>query len=325
MKAIAHDRFGPPGDVLGLRDVDKPVIDADDAVLVKVHAASVNPLDWHMITGAPYIARIGAGLRRPKQEVPGADVAGTVEAVGADVTRFQPGDEVFGRGSTGSFAEFALISEKRTVLKPSNITFEQAATVPIAALTALQGLRDKGKLQAGQKVLINGASGGVGTFAVQIAKSFGAEVTGVCSTRNVDMLRSIGADHVIDYTTDDFTQSDERYDVLLDNQGNHSLRACKGVLTAKGIYVPVGGSKKGRFLGPMKRLAGAPFVFLFSSQKATMVMTQITQEDLLVMAELLESGKVVPVIDRCYDLAQTPEAMEYLGQGHAQGKIIIVP
>src|SRR6266849_2973587 len=248
MKAIVHCEYGSP-DVLKLEDIEKPT-PGDDQVLVRVRAASVNPLDWHYIRGTPYFMRLGAGLRKPKVTRLGVDFAGTVEAVGRSVKRFQPGDEVFG-GRTGAFAEYVSVREDRAVvLKPANLTFEQAASVPIAAITALQGLRDKGKVQPGQKVLINGASGGVGTFAVQIAKSFGAEVTGVCSTRNVDMVRSIGADHVVDYTQEDFTRSGRQYDLMVDCIGNRSLSACMSVLTPKGTYVVVGGPD-GRWIGPL--------------------------------------------------------------------------
>jgi len=320
MKAIVQDKYGSP-DVLELEDIDKPVV-KDDDVLVRVHAAGVNPLDWHYLTGTPYVMRIQAGLRKPKRTIQGVDVAGTVLEVGGKVTQFRPGDEVFG-WCTGAFAEYACAGEDHFVAKPANLTFEQAAAVPIAAFTALQALRDKGKIEAGQKVLINGASGGVGTFAVQIAKSLGAEVTGVCSTRNVDMVRSIGSDHVIDYTRDDFTQSGHRYDVMIDNVGNRSLSACRRSLKPGGIYVLVGAPKKGRWLGQVKRLVGALLAFMVVSQKAAPLLAKETKDDLIVLQELLESAKLVPIIDRRYELSEVPAALRYQGEGHTQGKIVI--
>ena len=321
MKAIVQHEFGPP-DVLELREVDEPVVD-DDEVLVRVHAGSVNPADWHRVTGTPYIARLEAGLLKPKRTIAGSDMAGRVEAVGQNATRFRPGDEVFGEIGGGAFAEYVCVAEDEIGLKPTNLTFEQAAAVPMAAITALQGLRDKGKIQPGQSVLINGASGGVGTFAVQIAKALGAEVTGVCSTRNVDMVRSLGADHVVDYTRDDFAGSGPRYDVMLDNVGNRSLADCRRSLNRKGIYILVGGPKSGRWLGPVKRLIGALFAFMFASQKAVPLLAKPSKDDLVVLRDLVESGKVVPVIDRHHELSEVPEALRYLEQGHARGKIVI--
>jgi len=320
MKAIVSHKYGSPDD-LELQDIDKPVAE-DDEVLVRVHAASVNPLDWHLMTGTPYIARIQAGLLRPKRIVPGVDVAGRVEAVGRNVSQFQPGDDVFG-GSSGSFAEYVCVSEDGIVLKPDNLTFEQAAAVPIAAFTALQGLRDKGRIQPGHKVLINGASGGVGTFAVQIAKSFGAEVTAVCSTRNVDMVRSIGADHVSDYTQEDFTKTGLRYDLIFDAVGNRSLADCRRALNPKGVYVSVGAKRMGRWLGPLPRLVKALVVSLIGSQKMVPMLAHQNKEDLVVLQELLEAGKVSSVIDRRYGLREVPEALRYQGEGHAQGKTVI--
>jgi NADPH:quinone reductase-like Zn-dependent oxidoreductase len=323
MKAIVYCDYGVPN--LKFQEIEKPT-PADDQLLVKVRAASVNPLDWHFIEGTPYIMRAGVGLRKPTDTRLGVDFAGTVEAVGKNVTKFKPGDEVFG-GRTGAFAEYVCVREARAVaLKPANITFEQAASVPIAGITALQGLRDKGKVQPGQKVLINGASGGVGTFAVQIAKSYGAEVTGVCSTRNLDMVRSLGADHVIDYTKEDFTKSDQRYDVILDNVANHSLSECRRVLNPNGKYVLIGGGgvNESRWLGPgLTHAFKAMFLSKFVSQQMGMMLAELNQKDLTFLADLMESGKVAPVIDKRYKLSELPQAIEYLEQGHARGKVVI--
>ena len=319
MKAIVYCDYGSP-DVLRLEEIGRPVPD-DSQVLIKVRAAAVNPLDWHYMRGTPYIGRAGMGLRKPKVTGLGVDVAGRVAAVGSKVTRFKPGDEVFG-SARGAFAEYVCASEGRLVLKPENLTFQQAASVPVAAITALQGLRDKGKLQAGQKVLINGASGGVGTFAVQIAKSLGAHVTGVCSTRNVDMVRSLGADEVVDYTKADFTRAGQRYDVILDNVGNHSLSACRRVLTPRGRYVMVGGPK-GRWVAPLDRALAATVYSWFVSQHVGMFMARMNKEDLGVLRDLMESGKVTPVLDRTYTLSQVPDAIRYLETGHARGKVVI--
>jgi NADPH:quinone reductase-like Zn-dependent oxidoreductase len=324
MKAIVYCDYGLPN--LKLQEIEKPA-PADDQLLVKVRAASVNPLDWHFIEGTPYIMRaMGVGFRKPTDTRLGVDFAGTVEVVGKNVTQFKPGDEVFG-GRTGAFAEYVCVREARAVaLKPANITFEQAASVPIAGITALQGLRDKGKVQSGQKVLINGASGGVGTFAVQIAKSYGAEVTGVCSTRNLDMVRSLGADHVIDYTKEDFTKSDQRYDVILDNVANHSLSEFRRVLKPNGIYVLIGGggASENRWLGPgLTQAFKAMFLSKFVSQQMGMMLAELNQKDLTFLADLMESGKVTPVIDKRYRLSELPQAIEYLEQGHARGKVVI--
>jgi NADPH:quinone reductase-like Zn-dependent oxidoreductase len=324
MKAVVYTRFGPP-DVLEIRDIKKPVPN-DDQVLVKVRAASVNPYDWHLIRGTPYIMRaMMAGLRKPKDPRVGVDYAGTIEAVGKNVTQLKPGDEVFGN-RTGAFAEYVCARADRAVaLKPASVTFEQAASVPVAALTALQGLRDKGKVQPGQKVLINGASGGVGTFAVQIAKTFGADVTGVCSTRNLDLVRSLGADHVIDYTKEDFSKGAERYDVILDNVGTQPLSGFRRVLKPNGICVMIGGGgpNEGNWVGPMSRPIKAMLISPFISQKIGMMMAQGNKDDLNTMADLMQSGKVKPVIDRTYPLSQIAEAMRYLEAGHARGKVII--
>jgi len=320
MKAIVYDKYGSP-DVLELKEIDKPAV-GDDQVLIRVRAASVNPLDWHFMRGRPFFLRIKAGLRKPKVIRLGVDAAGTVESTGGNVRRFKPGDEVFG-GCTGAFAEYACASEKALAPKPANLTFEQAAAVPIAALSALQGLRDKGRIQAGQKVLINGAAGGVGTFAVQIAKAFGAEVTGVCSTRNVDMVRSIGADRVIDYTQEDFTRNGQRYDLILDSVGNHSLSAFRRALTAKGTLVMVGGPDKGRWIGPMAGMLKVVVLSRFVSQKLLPFLAKRSHEDLVFLKDLLETGKVTPVIDRRHPLSDVPEAIRYLEEGHARGKVVI--
>ncbi|MFZ3588919.1 NAD(P)-dependent alcohol dehydrogenase [Bacillus sp. DJP31] len=320
MKAIVYTEYGS-SDVLQLTEVGKPT-PKDNEVLVKVYAASVNPLDWHFMRGTPYLVRLNAGLRRPKSHVLGVDVAGKVEAVGKDVKEFQPGDDVFG-ACNGAFAEYVCASERSLVKKPAKVSFEQAAAVPIASFTAVQGLRNQGQIQPGQKVLINGAAGGVGTFAVQIAKSFGAEVTGVCSTRNVDMVRSIGADHVIDYTQEDFTQSGQRYDQIFDTVGNRSLSDCRRALGQSGTLVLVGGPDKGRLLGPMNRSLRGLVMSRFVSQRMVMLMAAWSKDDLVLMQELLSNGKVTPVIDRRYTLSEVPEAIRYLEEGHAQGKVVI--
>jgi NADPH:quinone reductase-like Zn-dependent oxidoreductase len=325
MKAIIYDGYGAPDDVLDLKDIDKPDVN-DDEVLVRVRASSVNPFDWHWVTGLPYFSRSQFGLSKPKVDRLGADMAGVVEAVGKSVTRFQPGDEVFGDLSDvgmGAFAEYVCPPEEALALKPANLTFEQAAAVPLAANTALQGLRDAGRIESGQKILINGASGGVGTFAVQIAKSFGAEVTGVCSTRNVDMVRSIGADHVVDYTEEDFTRGQQRYDLMLDLIGNHSPSACRRVLTSQGMYLASFGQPDHRWLGPLAQMLRTLLLSPFVSQKLTMYVMKPDQKDLVVLKELLEAGKVTPVVDTTYPLSKTPEALRYLEEGHARGKVII--
>jgi NADPH:quinone reductase-like Zn-dependent oxidoreductase len=321
MRAAIYNRYGPP-DVIQISEVEKPV-PKDDEVLLRIRAAAVNPLDWHFMRGTPYAVRLIAGLRKPKDTRLGVDVAGHVEAVGRNVTRFKAGDEVFG-SCRGAFAEYACASESALVMKPENVTFEQAASVAIAAFTALQGLRDKGHIQPGQKVLINGAAGGVGTFAVQIAKSFGADVTGVCSTGNLEMVRSIGADQVIDYTREDFTRNAKRYDVFFDAAGNHSLWACRRVLNPKGTYVPVGGSTDRWMIGPLARAITALVLSWFVSQTiVAFFVAKASQEDLAIMHELLKTGKVTPVIDRRYPLNEVPGAIRYLETGHARGKVII--
>jgi NADPH:quinone reductase-like Zn-dependent oxidoreductase len=322
MKAIVYRCYGSP-DVLKVEEIEKPTV-ADDQVLVKVHAASVNPLDWHYMRGTPYLVRTDSGFGKPANARLGVDFAGTVEAVGKNVKQFKPGDEVFG-GKFGAFAEYVSVREERAIaLKPTNMTFEQAASVPIAAITALQALRDKGRIQPGQKVLINGASGGVGTFAVQIAKSFGAEVTGVCSTRNMDMVRSIGADHVIDYTKEDFTQGAQHYDLILDAVGNHSLLEYRRVLNRKGVFVMVGGPINGQWIGPMidpvKALMLSPFV----SQTFAPLLAELNKQDITFIRDLMQAGKVTPVIDRRYKLSEVPAAIRYLEEGHARGKVVII-
>jgi NADPH:quinone reductase-like Zn-dependent oxidoreductase len=320
MKAVVYCDYGSP-EVLKVEDVERPV-PADSQVLVRVRAAAVNPLEWHYMRGTPYIARLDMGLRKPKNTRLGVDYSGVVESVGKNVTQFKPGDEVFG-GRNGALAEYIAVWENGSVaLKPANITFEQAAGVPVAAITALQGLRDKGQLQPGQKVLINGASGGVGTFAVQIAKSMGAEVTGVCSTRNVEMVRSIGADNVVDYTKEDFTKGAQRYDVILDNVGNHSLSDLRRVMTPDGNYVMVGGPS-GRWLDPMPRAFGAVVQSWFVSQEMSMFISQLNKKDMTVLRDLIAAGKVTPVIDRTYKLSEVGKAVEYLETGRARGKVVI--
>ncbi len=323
MKAIVYCDYGLAN--LKLEEIAKPVPN-DDQVLVKVRAASVNPYDWHFIEGTPKIVHLlGVGLRKPKDTRVGVDFAGTVESVGKNVTQFKPGDDVFG-GRGGAFAEYVCPRAVRAVaIKPPNITFEQAASVNIAGITALQALRDKGKVLPGQKVLINGASGGVGTFAVQIAKSFGADVTGVCSTRNVDMVRALGADHVIDYTKEDFAKGAERYDVILDNVPNHSLSECRHVLNPKGKYVMIGGGgpNDSRWIGPFGRVIKTMVLSPFVSQEMGMMMADANHKDLTVLADMMQSGKVKPVIDRTYKLSEVPAAIAYLEEGHARGKVVI--
>ena len=320
MRAIVQRRYGS-SEVLGVEEVDKPEV-TDGSVLIRVHAASVNPLDWHRMTGLPYVARIESGLLAPKRPGLGRDVSGRVEAVGQGVTEFTVGEAVFG-GASGSFAEYALGSEKVLAPKPENLTFEEAAAVPVAALTALQGLRDHGNLQAGQSVLVNGASGGVGTFAIQIAKILGADVTGVCSAPNVEMVRSLGADHVIDYTSEDFTASDRRYDVFLDNIGNRSASACRQVLVPTGTYVIVGGPKTGKLFGPVTRMMGAMAYFKAGSQTGTFFISRENREDLMVLHGMLSSNQLKPVIGRRFGLTEVPQALDHLGTGHTRGKSVV--
>src|SRR5437867_4471784 len=324
MKAIVYCDYGLPN--LKLADIAKPT-PTDDQILVRVRAASVNPLDWHFIEGTPKIMRaMGVGLRKPKDVRLGVDFAGMVEAVGKNVTQFKPGDEVFG-GRDGAFAEYVCPRADRAVaLKPANITFEQAASVNIAGITALQAVRDKGKVQPGQKVLINGASGGVGTFAVQIAKSFGADVTGVCSTRNLDMVRSLGADHVIDYTKEDFTKTDQRYDLIFDLVGNHSFSERRRILNPNGICVMAGIGGAGWHDGIGTRLAGELNAYVrsrFVSQKFISYIAQFNKADMAVLADLMQRGKITPVIDRTFMFSETADALRYLETGHARGKVVI--
>jgi NADPH:quinone reductase-like Zn-dependent oxidoreductase len=324
MKAMVYTKYGPP-DVLELREVEKPA-PKDDEALLKVHAASVNPADWHLLRGEPYIARLQLGLREPKDRVLGCDVAGRVEAVGENVTTLRPGDEVFGSPfmhGFGAFAERACVAEDLLAPKPATLSFEQAAAVPLAASTALQGLRDHGRIEPGHRVLIIGASGGVGTFAVQIAKSFDAEVTGVCSTRNVEMVRSLGADHVIDYTQEDFAQSGRKYDLIFQLAGTRSPSECRRALTSEGTLVHISGESDGRWIGPVDRIIKALVLSPFVSQKMASFTVKPNKEDLRYLKQLIEAGKLTPVIDRTYPLSETPEAIRYLENGHARGKVVI--
>ncbi|MCK6255414.1 NAD(P)-dependent alcohol dehydrogenase [Fictibacillus sp. KIGAM418] len=320
MKAIVYHKYGPP-DVLEFTEIEKPIPE-DNQVLVKIHAASVNYGNLVLLKGEPFLARFVFGLLKPKYSIPGGDIAGRVEAVGKDVMQFQPGDEVFGdlsRCGWGGFAEYVSVPENALALKPANLSFEEAAAVPMAAVTALQALRDKGKIQPGQKVLINGASGGVGTFAVQIAKSFGAEVTAVCSTRNLTIVRSIGADHAIDYTKEDFTRKAQSYDLILAANGYQPISAYKRLLSTNGNYVMVGGSGAQMF----QAMALGPWISMTGSKKMGNILQRQNQKDLIFMKEILESGKVKPVIDRSYKLSEVPEAFRYFAEGHAQGKVVI--
>jgi NADPH:quinone reductase-like Zn-dependent oxidoreductase len=317
MKAITQDSYGSH-DVLRLEDVDEPAI-GDDEILVRVHAASIHLGDWILMTGSPFIMRLATGLRRPKNRVPGTDVAGTVEAVGNQVTDLRPGDQVFG-WAEGAFAEHARAGANQLVRKPSNLTFEQAAAVGVSASTALQLLRDNGNVKPGQKVLINGASGGVGTFAVQIAKSLGAEVTGVTSTKNVELVRSIGADHVIDYTREDFTRGAERYDLILDNVGNHSMARTRRALTSTGTLISNGG---GHANGKLGRTIRAMLVSMFVRQQAGPSVKTQNHDDLVALKALVEAGAVTPVVDRSYPLPETPKAIEHVAAGHARGTVVI--
>jgi NADPH:quinone reductase-like Zn-dependent oxidoreductase len=314
MKAIVYTKFGPP-DVLQLKEVEKP-IPKDNEILIKVRAASANAYDWRHLRADPFLIRLmGAGLLKPKHKILGADIAGQVEAVGSKAKQFQPGDEVFGEGSYGGFAEYVCVDENRFVLKPAHLTFEEAAAVPMAALTALQGLRDKGQIQAGQKVLINGASGGAGTFAVQIAKSFEAEVTGVCSTTKMDLVRSIGADHVIDYTREDVTKNNQQYDLIFDVAAYRSSSKYKHILSASGTYVLAGGSFARIFQLMVKSMIGV--------KNMIVMVAKINQKDLLFITGLMNAGKVKSIIDKRYPLNETAEALRYLEEGHARGKVVI--
>jgi len=321
MRAVRYRCYGPPA-VLRLEVTPRPV-PADNQVLVRVHAAAVNPLDWHFMRGEPYVMRLSSGLGRPAEPQLGVDFAGTIEAVGRDVTRFKPGDAVFG-GRNGAFAEYlAVRADRAVVLKPDNVSFEEAAAVPVAAITALQAVRDKGRVQRGQRVLVNGASGGVGTYAVQIAKAYGAEVTGVSSTRNLELVRSLGADHVIDYTRQNFTEGTQRYDVIIDNVGSQSLLAYRRVLTPEGVVVMVGSTSRGAWLGPLSRPLVAMVLSPFVSQKFEMLLSELNPADMATLRELLESGRMRSVIDRRYSLADVPAAIEYLESGRARGKVVI--
>jgi NADPH:quinone reductase-like Zn-dependent oxidoreductase len=320
MKAVVHHRYGSP-EVLELAEIDKPV-PAPDEVLVRVHAASINVLDWYGVRGLA-IGRIGAGLRRPKDPRVGVDFAGVVEEVGANVKLFKPGDEVYG-GRGGAFAEYVTIPEQGGLApKPASVTFAQAATIPIAGLTALQGLRDHGQVQPGQKVLINGASGSVGTFAVQIAKAFGAEVTAVCHTRHVEAIRALGADQVVDYAREDFTRSGQHYDLFLDVAGGRSWRECRRVLKPNAIFVLIGGPKTNRIVGPLAHILKIRAAALRASQKVVFFIAKLSREDLIFMNGLLESGKVIPLIDRQYPLSEASQAMRHFAEGHPHGKIVI--
>ncbi len=322
MKAVVWERYGEPEQVLELRELDRPS-PGEGEVLVRVRASSVNPLEWHTISGVPYIARLSEGLRRPKNPRIGVDFAGIVEAVGPGVTDLALGVEVFG-GKRGSLAEYVVVQADRTILpKPLNLSFEQAGSVAVAGITALQGLRDKGRLQAGQRVLINGASGGVGTFAVQIAKALGADVTAVCSTGNVELVRSLGADRVIDYTQEDFTRSSERYDLMLDIAGGRPWRECKRVLERNARLVVVGGPHTSRVWGPMGQLVRMKLASLGGSRTVVSLLAQVDRKTLAPLHELLASGKVTPVIDRTYELADTAAAIRYLSGRHARGKVAV--
>ena len=325
MRAIACRGYGPPDDVLQLVEIDQPAV-ADDEVLVRVHATSVNPADWHVVRAVPSIARLQFGLRKPGFTVPGCDVAGRVEAVGKDVTTLSRGDEVFATSfmhGFGAFAEQVSIPEGLVAHKPSNLTFEQAAAVPLAACTALQGLRDHGRIDAGHRVLIVGASGGVGTFAVQIAKALGAEVTGVCSTRNADMVRGLGADHVIDYTEADFTRGGRRYDLILQAAGAHSARACRRALTTGGTLVQISGDSANRWVGPLGRITTGRLLSPLVSQRITSFTVQPNRQDLDFIRSLVEAGTVAPVIDRTLPLTHIHDAIRHVEAGHARGKVVV--
>jgi NADPH:quinone reductase-like Zn-dependent oxidoreductase len=314
MKAMVYTKFGPP-DVLQLKEVEKP-IPGDDEILIKVHAASANAYDWRHLRADPFLIRLmGAGLLKPKHKILGADIAGEVEAVGSKVKQFKPGDKVFGEGSYGGFAEYVCVDENRFVLKPANLTFDEAAAVPMAALTALQGLRDKGKIQAGQKVLINGASGGVGSFAVQIAKSYGAEVTGVCSTGKIDFVRSIGADHVVDYTQEDITKNSQQYDLIFDIAVHRSISDYKHILKPSGVYVLAGGSIARIFQLMLRSMTGV--------KNMGIMVASVNQKDLLFLSELLDTGKIKSIIDKRFPLNETALALRYLEEGRACGKVVI--
>ncbi|HUR23048.1 MAG TPA: NAD(P)-dependent alcohol dehydrogenase [Acidimicrobiales bacterium] len=325
MRAIICRAYGPPDEVLELTEADEPAV-ADDEVLVCVHATSVNAADWHIVRAVPRIARLQFGLRAPNFAVPGCDFAGVAEAVGTNVTTVRPGDEVFASSfmhGFGAFAERVSVPERLVARKPSNLTFEQAAAVPLAAMTALQALRDHGHVESGGKVLVVGASGGVGTFAVQIAKALGAEVTGVCSSRNTDMVRSLGADHVIDYTTADFTEGGRRYDLILQAAGATSARACRRALTAQGTLLQISGTSDNRWIGPLSRILSGRLLSPFVSQTITSFTVQPNREDLGLIGSLIEAGEVAPVIDRTYSLRDIHDAVRHVETGHARGKVVV--
>lgn len=320
MRVIAHDRYGE-ADVLTVGERPLPEVDAD-RVLVKVHRAALNPLDWHFMTGTPWLIRATSGLRRPKEQVRGVDMAGVVQAVGADVTGFQPGDHVFG-GGAGAFADYVACREESLAPIPEGMSFGEAAALPVAGVTALQGLRDRGGVTAGTTVLINGAAGGVGTYAVQIAKHLGADVTAVCSTRNVEMVRDLGADTVVDYTTTDVLAEGRRFDVILDNVGNRSLGDCRRLLTKTGVLIMVSGPKKNRLLGPIARVVRAKLRFLIGRQRAVTFTASETQEELLALKDLVEAGSLRSMIEQTYSFEDTPTAMAHLATGHARAKLIV--
>jgi NADPH:quinone reductase-like Zn-dependent oxidoreductase len=321
MKAVVHDEYGS-SEVLKLQEIDKPTT-KDGEVLVRVHTASIHPGDWLLMTGRPQLFRMGIGLRKPRKRIPGFDFAGTVESTGSNVTGFDPGDEVFGDAANGSCAEYVSVPEKKLAHKPSNLTLQQAAVVPVSGVTALLGVRDAGGVGAGQRVLINGASGGVGTFAVQIAKALGAEVTGVCSTANLEFVRSVGADHVIDYTQDDFTAGDERYDFILDNVANHSLADCRRAVAPDGKYISNNGTSGGPWIGPLGRMAASVLQSLFISKQGRPYYSPVRKQDLLDLTALIEDGKVIPAIGRTFSLSEAAEAMAHVGSGHSRGKVAI--
>ena len=321
MKAIVQEAYGS-ADVLRLHDIEEPVVKADE-VLVRIHTASIHPGDWLLTVGRPQLFRMGFGFRRPRKKIPGFDFAGTVESTGSNATEFEPGDEVFGDAANGSCAEYVSVPEKKLAHKPSNLTLQQAAVVPVSGTTALLGVRDAGGVAAGQRVLINGASGGVGTFAVQIAKALGAEVTGVCSTANLEFVRSIGADHVVDYTQDDFTEGAERYDFILDNVANHSLADCRRAVAPDGKYISNNGTSGGRWIGPLGRMAASVLQSLFISKQGRPYYAPVRKQDLLDLTELIEEGAVIPAIGRTFSLSEAAEAMAHVGSGHSRGKVAI--
>jgi NADPH:quinone reductase-like Zn-dependent oxidoreductase len=322
MKAVVQRRYGNPRDVLEFRDVGRPEPGKGE-VLLRVHASSVNPADWFTLVGRPYVLRAAFGLTRPKHPIPGRDVAGTVEAVGPNVTRLRPGDEVYGELPGGAYAEYAVAAEDALAPKPANLGFAEAAAVPLAGITALQGMRDVGGVRAGHRVLINGASGGVGTFAVQVARSLGAQVTGVCSTRNLDLVRAIGADEVIDYTREDFTRSERSYDVIFDFAGSQSPQAYRRVLHPNGVYIPSAGRKGGAVLGPLPYMLRVALSSLRPGPKTKFFVAKSNPDDLTALARLIEAGEVTPVLDRTYSLPETADALTYQGEGHAQGKTVV--